>query len=549
MKRNLHLAKRSSGKAVPFVSRRLAAALAGVLVASADAATIVVDRAEDGSVGGHCTLRDAIAAANTDIAVAACAAGQGADTIEFADGVTDIVLRGDAGGELLVTSELTLQGANEQVNVRREATDKPFRILYVRERFPLRLHRIAVSGGATVDESGVGGGIRAPVGRVILADSKVSGNSTNGRFGIGGGIYAYAVELTNSVVSDNSTRGEGATAGGIRAFHSVSMDRSSVSGNSTLGYSANAGGIVASQVELTDSIVSNNSTVGRFASGGGITAFAANLTRSIVSGNSAGQNGGGIHAESVTLLYSSVADNSSDYGGGGISAGGSLQSIGSTISGNSTAGETGGGVIAFHALFANSTVSGNSCTASGADGGGIFATELFLDNSTVTGNSVTGAGAAGAGVMIFRGLAPTLRSSLVSDNLGDGADIDAGEALIAKGSNNLVGSVGANVALPSDTLDCGPELLPLADNGGPTRTHALAGSSCAIDAGIQVHPLAFDQRGTPFLRVAGAKADIGAVELQETEDRLFRDGFDVGDHSSGSHLRAFAEGAGQIEWP
>ena len=53
-----------------------------------------------------------------------------------------------------------------------------------------------------------------------------------------------------------------------------------------------------------------------------------------------------------------------------------------------------------------------------------------------------------------------------------------------------------------------PLLGPLADNGGPTQTHALLAGSPAIDAG---DPLAvagmngvpeFDQRGMPFGRVA-----------------------------------------------
>ena len=49
------------------------------------------------------------------------------------------------------------------------------------------------------------------------------------------------------------------------------------------------------------------------------------------------------------------------------------------------------------------------------------------------------------------------------------------------GANNLIGS--ANVALPGDTLGGDPMLAPLADNGGPTLTHALLAGSPAIDAG------------------------------------------------------------------
>ena len=66
----------------------------------------------------------------------------------------------------------------------------------------------------------------------------------------------------------------------------------------------------------------------------------------------------------------------------------------------------------------------------------------------------------------------------------------------------------------------------LADNGGPTWTHALLPGSPAIDAGDPAAMAGvddvpdFDQRGSPFTRVfdgdgaGGARIDIGAFELQ-----------------------------------
>jgi Ca2+-binding RTX toxin-like protein len=71
----------------------------------------------------------------------------------------------------------------------------------------------------------------------------------------------------------------------------------------------------------------------------------------------------------------------------------------------------------------------------------------------------------------------------------------------------------------------------LADNGGPTQTHALLAGSNAIDAGddsflppdsrdLDVHDdflelLPVDQRGPGFPRIVGANVDIGAVEQPE----------------------------------
>jgi hypothetical protein len=60
-----------------------------------------------------------------------------------------------------------------------------------------------------------------------------------------------------------------------------------------------------------------------------------------------------------------------------------------------------------------------------------------------------------------------------------------------------------------------PLLGPLADNGGPTRTHALLPASPLIDAGgtaLVPADATFDQRGAGFPRVLGRAVDIGAFE-------------------------------------
>ena len=59
-----------------LLAASVAAALAAVVATgTAGAATITVTTTDDGSVPGACTLRDAIAAANSNTATAACVAG------------------------------------------------------------------------------------------------------------------------------------------------------------------------------------------------------------------------------------------------------------------------------------------------------------------------------------------------------------------------------------------------------------------------------------------------------------------------------------------
>ncbi len=86
-----------------------------------------------------------------------------------------------------------------------------------------------------------------------------------------------------------------------------------------------------------------------------------------------------------------------------------------------------------------------------------------------------------------------------------GYDGDAGVVGFAPGATDIVPDKGVQV---SDILQ------PLTDNGGDTETHALVGSSPALDA---VDPAAFplpdsDQRGAGFERVVNERLDIGAYE-------------------------------------
>jgi hypothetical protein len=78
--------------------------------------------------------------------------------------------------------------------------------------------------------------------------------------------------------------------------------------------------------------------------------------------------------------------------------------------------------------------------------------------------------------------------------------------------HNLVGDANCGVPAPaaSDLILANAGLGPLADNGGPTLTHALQPGSSALDAADASLCPATDQRGGA--RPAGAGCDIGAFE-------------------------------------
>jgi hypothetical protein len=113
----------------------------------------------------------------------------------------------------------------------------------------------------------------------------------------------------------------------------------------------------------------------------------------------------------------------------------------------------------------------------------------------------------------------TFQSSIVADN----APTDVDGSVVIDGTNNLIKIAGANTTVPMGTLTKDPMFLPLAFNGGTTRTHALEPASPAINAGNNVLNLSFDQRDTAYARVVGALPDMGAVEFDP--DHIFGDRF------------------------
>ncbi len=287
--------------------------------------------------------------------------------------------------------------------------------------------------------------------------------------------------------------------------------------------------------------------------GGGCIYAAGNVTlyHSTVSNcdvQSPATKGGGIYARgSVTLKYSTVDSNKAGMLPGdpdGVAAGiyvyGSLQAYQSTISRNVSSNAAGGVEARGDVTLVASTLTGNNAPMTSAiqyrknpditltiknstitgnvsnnmeDSQAIFFPNIRLYNSTVAKNTTNGDGA----VTISATSVKTV-SSIIAGNYGVALEIFA---TTLTGNSNIIGS--ADVALPGDTIKADPQLHFLADNGGPTRTLALAATSPAIDAGDNPLNLPTDQRGTGFPRVVGKAPDIGAFEYR---DDIFANGFE-----------------------
>jgi hypothetical protein len=296
----------------------------------------------------------------------------------------------------------------------------------------------------------------------------------------------------------------------------------------------NAGGILnGGNLTLNDTTVTDNQALGTQAGtglGGGIyNASNATLTlnRSTVSGNEANtfsSDGGGIYNSggTVALNNSTVSDNQSvDKGGGIYNLFATLTLNNSTLRGNQAT--FGGGIYSntdpdgpTKTTVTNSTISGNTASS---QGGGIYNTYglTAIKYSTITNNSAPTFGD-GSGVASYDDTATTrteVLSSIVSANTNTDVDFVSGtgtNSFVSKGFNRIGdGNATAAFNKPGDqSLVMVPGLGPLANNGGPTQTHALLAGSPAIDRGTNTGCPATDQRGVP--RPQGRTCDIGAFE-------------------------------------
>jgi hypothetical protein len=316
--------------------------------------------------------------------------------------------------------------------------------------------------------------------------------------------------------------------GCVRSYGNINLTRTTVSGCeiAAIGYAAGGGAAARADMTLIDSTVnantvSSSSNYYGYLFGGGVNAVGTLvISNSTISGN-------------TQQFLGDITPYSIAYGGG-VSGRYDVTITGSTIDGNQGASYGGGLFVignpnAFsHVEIVNSTISGNSASIGGGgiSVGGLFRSYLssfVLHACTVADNVSQG----GGGGLRFRDytLADVQSSIIASNSAAVNADIDAVENLAIYGADNLINEADPDIALPADTLHGDPGLLPLANNGGLTRTHALAPGSPAIDAGNDYFELDYDQRGVGFARVAGTRADIGAYE-SEGGDLIFADGFD-----------------------
>lgn len=203
---------------------------------------------------------------------------------------------------------------------------------------------------------------------------------------------------------------------------------------------------------------------------------------------------------------------------GGIDNRGTLTVSRSLISLNETYGSGGGLANSGHLAVFDSTISGNNAYGGG---GAIYNSgTLSVVATTLVDNTATAD--YGAGIW-STGPAATIKNSFLSNpwrgSLLHGKPywwLNCAGTIISLGHNLSDDATCATSA--NDLGDIRDPLVgPLADNGGPTATHALLpgnpginaipADACVDEAGV---PTTTDQRG--YIRPEGAACDIGALE-------------------------------------
>ena len=380
----------------------------------------------------------------------------------------NLILKGPATGQLPVTGVYNGVTMND-------------RIFNHTGTGTLEIDHLAVQNGHLVSSTAdVSGGCIFSSGSLVLNDSRVSTcyASADNHSVLGGGIYvAGNLSATDGTISDNIAGGTANFAGG-------------------------GGALVHGDFTSLRTTIRGNKATGLNATGGGIFTFGnVTVTASTISGNSANDFAG-------IIIFANPNTN--------------------------------------YATIINSTISGNNALT-GVNGGLYSNISIKMQNSTIAFNTaplsqhVPDAPFYSAGMALRAGygsIYANLKSNLISNNLygttaDDFSSMDyAIFSTTIAGSNNLIGSSNLTgsplAALPDNTLTgptaC-PLLGPLRDNGGPTFTHALSSHSPAIDHGGNPASLAVDQRGSPYLRISGGAADIGAYEVQQA-DIVFNNTFE-----------------------
>lgn len=311
----------------------------------------------------------------------------------------------------------------------------------------------------------------------------------------------------------------------IVLFSNLTISGGDWSGDLTGGH----GLVNNGDLTLINCLVTNNNTT--LNSGGTIiNTGILTLTSTVVRGNSSLNSSGIVNSNALTLSRSTISNNNSTQANAatGILNSGKTDIIDSTIADTNDLTSTSNAVTTISNLsgatmtIKNSTISGNKTPNAIRNTG-----ELNAINSTFSGN--VGTGIINESDLNLANCTFALNGTAPINSTGTTRLINT----IIGGSDGGAGYITGNyTSLGNNLIGVNPQLNPLANNGGSTRTHSLiigspaidGGNNCALNAtcsaNIPAGAILTDQRGTGYSRgIDGdrngtATIDIGAFEFQ-----------------------------------
>ncbi len=343
------------------------------------------------------------------------------------------------------------------------------------------------------------------------SDCPAAAGASAGGGGDGGGIYNDGTMYVAYSTISHNTAGNGGdgTAGTSASGGATSRGQNGGDG----GSGGDGGGIfndTAGTLELVGSTVSDDQAGNGGNAGAGSAADAIGDAGGNAGQPGSGGAGGGIaNAGHLTVAYSTLgADDVSGVGGNAATGGsGDSGAAGSASSPQSGGGGDGGGLaelaegqiedaqvlltIVRDTITGDVASAGGTGSAVGGSGGGIALDgtpenpgPFLLGELTIAGNTA----AAGAGGIFSDGNGVQEQNSIVASNL----PTNCGANVTATGASMTGGDiVFGDGTCPGTAGD--PELLPLADNGGPTETMAVGPGSAASRAAESCTTLPFPQ--------------------------------------------------------
>ena len=447
--------------------------------ASAAATTLKVNTTTDETTSGDhlCSLREAIAAANSPGTGSDCGtAGSVSNTIVLGVGTYALSIApagadDNASGDLDVTgtTPLTIIGAGATASVI-DATGLGDRVLSVGAGATVTLERLTITGGHAPDGAAGANGTSG-----TYRPGGPGGDGSGGADG-GGILNLGSVTLTDVAVTNNSA-GEGGSGG------AGGSGRVYGGGGGNGGAGGLGGGIYTmGKLTLNDVGMSENSA-GQGGAGGQGGGGKLGFYRQIVSGGGGGSGGaggagGGIDnagsAARLTVTASTISGSASGTGGNGGSGGGASGSSGSPGFGGGggaggSGGADGGGVANLMGTVGvtGSTVFSNVAGAGGSGGGGGFGS--FGGPGS---GGPGGLGSSGGGIWSDGGSLSATNSTLYSNGAGGGGEGGAGAPGGAGGAGGAGGDGGA-----VGVTNGASSLLNVTVDGNQAGSGASGGSS------------------------------------------------------------------------